>query len=341
MLDIESLLQPMKADAPGSPTLDHSPAFAELDRAFQGKPERQVGAVVVPAEAPEWGLISEKAVALLRVSKDLRVATHLARALLHVRAFSGFAEGLELLRRMVGEQWVVCQPPLDAEDNNDPTERVNAMAGLTQREMINAIRSAPIVKSKAFGEVSLRDVEAGAVRRSDGTTGSATVDASFQEVPVAELTQAAASLARCVAEAKGLEEAWGAHLGEGAGPNLADLRRVLWQAHEAVKVRAANAAAAATATNGANGAPAGSQETGPVAASQAGPLRGEPRSREDVVRALDAICTYYSRYEPSSPVPLLLERCKRLVTMSFIDIVKDMLPDGLSNIETIAGKPKE
>jgi type VI secretion system protein ImpA len=74
---------------------------------------------------------------------------------------------------------------------------------------------------------------------------------------------------------------------------------------------------------------------------QTGVLRGEPRSREDVVRALDGICAYYARNEPSSPVPLLLERCKRLVAMSFLDIVKDMVPDGLSTIQTIAGKRSE
>jgi hypothetical protein len=37
-------------------------------------------------------------------------------------------------------------------------------------------------------------------------------------------------------------------------------------------------------------------------------------------------------------VPILLERCKRLAAMSFLEIVKDMMPDGLATIQTIAGK---
>jgi type VI secretion system protein ImpA len=65
------------------------------------------------------------------------------------------------------------------------------------------------------------------------------------------------------------------------------------------------------------------------------------RSRDDVIRALDGICAYYAAHEPSSPVPMLLERCKRLVPLSFIDIVKDLMPDGLPTIENIAGKPND
>jgi type VI secretion system protein ImpA len=81
----------------------------------------------------------------------------------------------------------------------------------------------------------------------------------------------------------------------------------------------------------------GAPSNGAVPMASGAGLTGDVRSREDVLRALDAICAYYARNEPSSPVPLLLERCKRLVAMSFLDIVKDMMPDGLTAIQTIAG----
>jgi type VI secretion system protein ImpA len=67
-------------------------------------------------------------------------------------------------------------------------------------------------------------------------------------------------------------------------------------------------------------------------------LSGEIASREDVLRALDKLCAYYARYEPSSPLPILLQRCKRLVPMNFVDIVRELAPDGLGQIELIAGK---
>jgi type VI secretion system protein ImpA len=70
-------------------------------------------------------------------------------------------------------------------------------------------------------------------------------------------------------------------------------------------------------------------------------MGGDLRSREDVLRALDAVSAYYARHEPSSPVPLLVERCKRLVTMSFLEIVKDMLPEGVSTLQAVVGKTKD
>jgi len=70
-------------------------------------------------------------------------------------------------------------------------------------------------------------------------------------------------------------------------------------------------------------------------------LTGEITSREDVLRALDKICEYYNRYEPSSPLPLLLTRAKRLATRSFLDIIRDLTPDSLSQAESLGGVSSE
>ncbi|MDR0479053.1 MAG: hypothetical protein LBH31_04485 [Burkholderiaceae bacterium] len=60
-------------------------------------------------------------------------------------------------------------------------------------------------------------------------------------------------------------------------------------------------------------------------------------SRADVVNAMDAICTYLERHEPTNPVPLLIRRAQRLMDMNFLDIVKDMSPDGLNQVLNLAG----
>ena len=60
-------------------------------------------------------------------------------------------------------------------------------------------------------------------------------------------------------------------------------------------------------------------------------------SRQDVLKTLDLICKYYSENEPSSPVPILLQRAKKLVTADFMQIVQNLLPDGLSQLEQIKG----
>ena len=43
------------------------------------------------------------------------------------------------------------------------------------------------------------------------------------------------------------------------------------------------------------------------------------------------------RTEPASPAPLLIRRAQRLMTMSFVEIIEDLAPDGLTQIHTVAG----
>ena len=65
---------------------------------------------------------------------------------------------------------------------------------------------------------------------------------------------------------------------------------------------------------------------------------GTVNSRSDVIRVLDRVCEYYSAREPSSPVPLLLRRAQRLVEKSFMEILEDMVPDGVSQAKIVSGK---
>jgi len=67
---------------------------------------------------------------------------------------------------------------------------------------------------------------------------------------------------------------------------------------------------------------------------------GEVRTRDDVMKALDKICEYFDRHEPSSPVPILLRRAKKLVNKSFMELVRDMASNGVSQVEVFRG-PEE
>ncbi len=343
MLDLEALAQPASSEPPSGPNLQYSPEYANLERAAAGKPERQVGAAIVPAEPPDWRAVRDQAAALLASSKDLRIAVLLVRGLVETEGFDGLAGGLHLLRRLVEEHWATLHPQLDAEDNDDPTFRVNAMAGLTHRDVLHAIRSAALVTSKAFGSVSLRALDGTAPRPTGAKPAppgpsAGALEAAFQQVAPEALAQATATLARCTQEAAALALGWGERL-PSSGPDFTELRRTLAQAHQAVRTRmdqrqGEGAQAAGEPTNGA------AAEAAEAAGAAAAPAmaRGEVRSRDDVLRAIDTICAYYARAEPSSPVPLLLQRCRRMVTMSFVDILKEMLPESVAGLQKIAGK---
>jgi type VI secretion system protein ImpA len=61
------------------------------------------------------------------------------------------------------------------------------------------------------------------------------------------------------------------------------------------------------------------------------------KSREDAVRALDAVAEFFRNTEPSSPVPMFCERAKRLVAKEFLDVLADIVPDAVGPARAAGG----
>jgi type VI secretion system protein ImpA len=339
LIDTENLLQPIAGDEPTGTNLEYDPAFAALERVAQGKPEQQMGQTIVPGEPPDWKAVHDQAALLLGRSKDLRIVSHLVRALLHRQGFVGLCEGLEVVRGLLERFWTPLHPRLDADDEHDPTIRISALALLSDAQVLATLRAAPLVQSRAFGAVSLRDIAVASGEMPAAPDGPkmemTAVEAAFQDVSDEALEATAVAITKAVEHLRRIESAFTEGAGV-AGPDIAGLTQVLNQANKAVAPRLERRKAAALATAGAADGTVHTNGTGHRAA-----LSGEILSRDDVVRALDKICDYYARHEPSSPLPLLLQRCKRLATMSFIEIVREMMPDGMPQVELIAGKREE
>ncbi len=337
--DIESLLQPLSADAPCGPDLEYDPAFLELDRASQGKPEQQMGSTIVPAQEPDWKEVGSRALALLAKTKDVRIAMRLTRALLNTEGLAGLADGLAVLRGLVEKFWDGFYPKLDPEDENDPTFRVNILMGLCDSDaFIDRIRVIPLVVARSFGRFSLRDmaIASGEIPPLPGVDPpkSAAIDGAFTECPVPTLQATAAALHTSLDSLAAIEAFVAEKVGASNGTNFAKLTDVL---RAAEKILVAQLARRGIATEGS--ADADGSGEGAAGGQGGGPsMRGEINSREDVIRVLDKIVAYYQRAEPSSPIPLLLQRSKRLVSANFLDIVRDIAPDGLTQVETLRGK---
>ncbi|HKQ68309.1 MAG TPA: type VI secretion system protein TssA, partial [Polyangiaceae bacterium] len=271
---------------------------------------------------------------------DLRIAAHLARALGQSQGYEGFSQGLGLLRGLIEGFWDTLHPLLDPDDDNDPTMRVNALAALAEPGFLNMLRSAPLVRSKSFGGVGLRELAfvSGELTAPEGfKLDAAALDAAFQEVDFTAMQATLAALRSANEHIDGIDAAFASHA-DARGPDLAPLTQLVKKAIHTldgrIQLRPESAA---------NGESDGESASGDAAPGATGPSRasGDIRSRDDVLRALSKIETYYARYEPSSPIPLMLQRCKRLVPMSFIDIVKEIAPDGLTQVELVVGKRED
>lgn len=52
---------------------------------------------------------------------------------------------------------------------------------------------------------------------------------------------------------------------------------------------------------------------------------------------LDILCQYLEKSEPTNPVQILLRRAQRMMQMGFLELLRDMAPDGLDQAEKVVG----
>ena len=333
-----ALLEPVSSDQPCGPDLEYS-GVMELERLAQGKPERQSGNALLPAEEPDWGAVARTALGLAGETKDLRVLVKLTQALLRTEGFSGLANGLALIRATAEQYWECLHPPVDPDDG-DPTARLNTLLGLCDPDLVTRpLRDTPLVQVQGLGRFSLRDIAIASgslpapADREPPTL--ALIDAAFAQVDIDPLQGVSESIAGAIADLRGTEAFVTEQVGAAAAIAFEPLEAVLLEAAKTVRDRLARRGAAEVGASDDEG-PVGATET-----TRSPAALGDIASREDVARALDRVCDYYRRHEPSSPVPLLLERAKRLATMDFMSIVQDLAPSGLPEVEAIRGPVPE
>lgn len=350
-LTTERLLAPVADDAPCGPDLEYDADYGALARAAEGKPERQSGEATIAAEEPDWREVETLAEALLARSRDLRVLVHLAHARLHRAGLAAFAETLEGARALLAARWDTVHPQLDPDDDNDPIGRKNALAGLAHpRRVMRVLRHMPLTTTRGalFG---WRDIALASGRlpaEEDGRRPALeAVRAAFtaSDAPRVAGLRAAAQLA--AAALAGITAVFDDRAGSGSGPDFDDLAKVLREIALFIGQYAPPPEAPAAVTSDDPTASVGGTDHMQVSGRQAiapaapAPARlaevSEITNRADALRMLALATEYFRRAEPSSPLPLLLDRALRLADMAFLDILRDLAPDGLSQARNVAG----
>ena len=72
-------------------------------------------------------------------------------------------------------------------------------------------------------------------------------------------------------------------------------------------------------------------------AAAAGSLTGSIESRNDALRAIDMVCEYLERTEPTNPAQLLLRRARKLVNKNFVELVRELAPESLNEVARVMG----
>ncbi|MCO8164729.1 type VI secretion system protein TssA [Pseudomonas sp. 21LCFQ010] len=336
-MDVAMLLSAVSAQLPCGEDLEYDADFLQLERDALGKPERIMGDAVQPAEPPQWRQIEQSSSALLQRSKDLRITHFLAQSALALDGIAGLANTLDLIEQLLRQYWDGLYPLLDADDDNDPTLRINALAGLSGDTNLRLLRDSPLVRSRAFGTLSLRAAlhASGVSIASDESLSLDTFNAALRDSDPQSLQDTRDALSLALQRATGIETFVNEQVGSAQGVDLTPLKQPLRQALQVLGEPAPAHAPPAHDEPAASDQPHAAAPA-PVAAA-APRASGEITDRDDVVRNLDRLLAYYARHEPSSPLPVLLNRARGLVHADFASIVRNLIPDGMSQFETLRG----
>ena len=60
-------------------------------------------------------------------------------------------------------------------------------------------------------------------------------------------------------------------------------------------------------------------------------------SRQDAIRAIELVCTYLERNEPTNPAQFLLRRAARVIDRNFLQLVRELAPDAVKEVARIMG----
>ena len=338
LIDVNSLLEEISAELPCGEDLEYDPEFGELQRAAQGKPGQEFGSTKIPAQEADWPVVKSKAIALFDRTKDLRVALYLTRSLLHTEGLIGLRDGLTLIQGLLERYWEMVHPQLDPADNNDPTLRINTLTSLCDPDtVLHSIREATLVNSTALGRFSLRDIliTSGKLSLPAGSDEQvievSTINGAFMDAQLDDLQNTANAIRQSIDSVAAIESTLMDKVGPMQMADFSTLPNLLKEAQHIMSehLTQRGVSEAEVSSEAINEAP-GSQ-------TSAQPMTGAINSQEDVIRVLDMACEYFKRHEPSSPVPLLLQRAKRLVAKDFMEILRDLTPAGVTQAEEISG----
>ena len=376
MADLGIFLAPISGPNPSGVELRNDARFHAIERLLEptSRSERQAkvdqgGGGVVNVD---WSGIVDQSAELATQGRDLRLLVIVARALANAQGFAGLVEGLDLLTRTVTDHWDNLHPAL--RDNPAPKEaairRTNAMAQLENAD--NGLRCdlefTPVMTLRIVGTITCGDLADGILTASQVLALApgiserekpallATHEARANRVRsgvkayASEQPQAMSDLIAAVTLAQksltGLEAAIGARVSDdGVGMKFEKLSgflgRILQTLNATQDSTGEHAAQAAEGTTMANDPAMSMNGATPLANGQmmgggAG-LPGRVASRQDVMRCLDMIIDFYERTEPSSPIPHLAQRMRKMVPMNFVQLMEEIAPSGMKEFRNLAG----
>jgi len=373
LIELAQWLAPLDGENPSGEDLRNDARFHDLERILEpqvkvvyddrNRPTTQVSTPI------DWNTVLARAAELRTHGRDLRLLVVVTRALANEDGLGGLAEGLTLIAKSFEAYWDNMHPMLRGGPPRDAAlRRINALLDLQngQSGVLSDLRQRTMFASPGIGAISGRDLEQACLddramlqeAASGLNAAEKAVLSKAHEQLIGRVRTATAALAdrsatdlAAIVEAaraarsamNALDAVVNARL-ETVGPAIPELSRFIDRVLASLeRTQPARVIAEQAAPQGATAFAAPPQTNGHAADSIASiSVTGLPdriTSRDDVVKCLDLVVAFYDRTEPSSPIPHLARRVRRMVHMDFVELMEDLAPSGLKEFRLLAGTP--
>jgi len=341
LFDCERWLNPFDGENPSGQSLRH------IDR---------------KVEPINWGDVLALAEDLSAIGRDIRLLTIVARGLAGENGLPGAVEGVELITSSLDQYWDSIHPQIRTAGN--ATGRLGAIRELENDEagLWGDLQRMEVINERGIGSVTLAHLSQSSL--SDAQV-LAKAPSGLGEAEEAELIErhhtvlqrsklacrsmvdnnadgfeqlatniSALEKALSDLEAKVTEKMDGANLQfSDFKPGLSQISKTLNGTERMAEPEAQENSDIVTNVT------EQSKNTGAsVVGSKGGHIiPAKLNSRDEVQTCLQLIIDFYERTEPSSPIPLLATRMKKMVSMDFLELMSELAPSGLKEFSNVAG----
>ena len=338
--NFSDFLDPISVTQPTGIDIEYDARFIDIQSLVEGKPEQQYGDVIIEAQEPDWGTVEKLCRQILSESKDIRVFCFYAQALTANYGILGFKKGCEIIHANIGKYWEDLYPKLvDEEDNFDAFYRSGSIGLLiADSGIIQQLNESNIIYSPSKKSYfKMKSVASILINNEDGSYPGGK-EKLIEDLRVAyqnnqeELLVLKDALDFLINIESVFEE------------NIKDFHLDFSVIKKPLEVIASLLVRPSNFEENEQETPSiekvavpNDTVIRPVTDSQN--LDDiKIKDRADVKIVLEKLNIYFRLKEPSHPAPLFIERLQKLMDMNFYEMLKNISPDSLNNLDMIIGR---
>jgi type VI secretion system ImpA family protein len=330
MLDLEEMLAPVSEEEPAGPDLAYDNERGLIEQAFESSVSIDTNGEVVESSEIDWRNIIRLIDGQTGRTKDVWLAVYLCRAGARSGQLDVIVTGAQYLAGLFEQFWDNVHPQLEEygyQGRKGPCE------SLTRRsEFLAPLDRTVLLAHPRLGGFTGSDFER--FRASaEAADGYGLFRAALQDTAEEDLTAIVGKLDAIEEAFRASDRILTANADGDTGANFQPTYDLLGQMKRAVL--SFTSAPAPAADSGDDGYAEAGGEVSPGGGGGGPRIGGRVETREDVIKALDAIADYYRRREPGSPVAVALQRAREWVNLDFMALLEDIAPGALDEAKRV------